>query len=665
VLTLQFGRASNFAGAHFWNVQDELLEIDRDEYFTEGNDANNGSNASALVKSDSRMDANGWVESNDDANGGGRAASQINREFRPEILYRVSEHAATPRLVAVDFRRGVGALKPLSSLTSSAPRDIFALDDETLAKQSHAVWDGAVQVSRETPVQQNAFLQWLEQSASSVEGVALGNSSHGAYDPYDAYGGHVQNVDDYDNSYGQQQQQYQQAKADNNDEDLYESKRVHDKDVKSWGDFLKAQVHEKSVCLLHRHGDADFEAYTSGHETVLQRDQLEHIHEMVRFYLEECDRLQGVHALVDVNTGFGSIAQTVLQDIREEARSAAIWCLGVVEPNKRKPSDEKYNAAMRKRALNEAVALSSLSRICHLYTPVPLYTLQDDASRLGALPYISKENFDASSLFHSTSFIGAALDAASTPYRLVQTPNGPHGAATLGELCARVGPSEDNRIAGFHMSMPFPHPRIDPVQLSELLANSGALQEAKHPFGVDLSSTIPLTTPNTPVRSSHKIYGASVVLRGNHPARTDPIRRRELTSSLGNYLERTKFSLTPVPLYCTAATPMPITLAHPNIFRNQLLGSAGEISVGGNAPPVTMPSLISLASSTRLATNIAAAQSSLRAPGLALQLEFAKGPAGLGNDEFNAMREDLDNNIGPAYGIEGSGSSDDEADLDN
>mmetsp|Transcript_9245 Transcript_9245/g.18186 ORF Transcript_9245/g.18186 Transcript_9245/m.18186 type:complete len:111 (-) Transcript_9245:12-344(-) len=96
VLTLQFGRASNFAGAHFWNVQDELLEIDRDEYFTEGNDANNGSNASALVKSDSRMDANGWVESNDDANGGGRAASQINREFRPEILYRVSEHAATP-----------------------------------------------------------------------------------------------------------------------------------------------------------------------------------------------------------------------------------------------------------------------------------------------------------------------------------------------------------------------------------------------------------------------------------------------------------------------------------------------------------------------------------------------------------------------------------------
>ncbi|GBG25662.1 Protein misato-like 1 [Hondaea fermentalgiana] len=624
LLTLQLGRASNYVGAHFWNAQDELLEVDRAE------DGTTQDGAAA------------WVESVEDAAGGGRAAAQVSREMRPERLFRVSEHAATPRLVAIDFRRRVGALKPLSALTSSAAKDIFELSDESLAQQSADVWDGPVQVSREAPTRQNAFLDWLEQGASAVEGVALGAVPPPSA-PSTAKVGH-------------------EGADEDAEQDLYESKRIRDSDVTSWGDFLKAQVHEKSIQLLHRQGDADFEAFTSGHDTALQGGQLDDIIESVRFYLEECDRLQGVHALVDINTGFGSIGQTVLQEIREEARSAAIWCLGIVGPNPHpSPSHEKYASAMRKRAMNEAVALATFSRLCHLYTPVPLYNLKADAARL-ALPYLAKDRFHADSLFHTSALVGAALDVASTPYRLVETPNGPNGAATLAEMCARVGPSEDSRIAGLQMALPFPHPNISPDELKELLANAGALHEAKNPFGVDLSSVLDAAHPK---QQTYKVHGASVVLRGNTPSRHDAVHRRNLTDSLGVYLGRTRFTLTPMPLSCAAATPYPITLAHPDIFRNQVLGSAGEIAVGRSAPPVTMPSLVSLASSTRLATNVAAAQASIRTPGLALQLEFAKGAAGLGNDELTAMREDLDNNIAPAYGLEVATKDESDDDLDN
>jgi len=536
ILTLQLGRASCFAGAHFWNAQDELCALDH------------GASSAAAPGEHAQLG-----------------------EFRPELLYRVAEHSRTPRLLALDFAKEVGGFVPLQALQSE---NVLGLSDSELTAQASATWDGSVQVSRVPPVEKNEFLQWLD---------------------------HEQTTESELNDQGSE-----------SDVDLYESKQVKENQIVSWGDFLKANIHERSVKMIQRPSDSEFSTFTSGVDCTESR--MENILESVRFFMEECDSLQGVHALVDVNNGFGSIGARIVQEIRDECKTAAILTLGIVGPEKIEKSE-----LLQKRRFNEALAMDAFTEYGNLYIPIPLYSLRDKPR--------GKElaRFKADSLFHVTSLVGAALDCVSSPYRKRVPSHGPQSILSLRELCSRVAPTSNSQVAGVQVGFPFSGFEFEELRnLEEFFGNLSAYDEStsKSAFPIDLSSLEDV--------GKGKIYGSSISLRGSAAAAKDLFILPKIEEVVGKYALRTRLAETVFPAYCASYNPFPITLAFPAYFES-------------DPPPVSVAVISCIASSTKMLPNIIDAVKALARPRNAiLKASYGRGKGGKGEEDLDAIQNKLE-----------------------
>ena len=52
--------------------------------------------------------------------------------------------------------------------------------------------------------------------------------------------------------------------------------------------------------------------------------------DVVRYFVEECDYLEGYHLLADVDSAFGGLASSVVQLLRDDfSPKAPIFCLGL------------------------------------------------------------------------------------------------------------------------------------------------------------------------------------------------------------------------------------------------------------------------------------------------------------------------------------------------
>ncbi|KAL4536814.1 hypothetical protein Ndes2437B_g06218 [Nannochloris sp. 'desiccata'] len=115
IITLQFGGLANYAGTHYWNIQDELLGLQ-------------------------------------DREGSSSLALQIDST----VLYRErlgthGESSYTPRLVIFDAKGSLGGV------SSHAHKNT-----EALASAVAATWDGSHEVHRAAPIPKSQFTQELE-----------------------------------------------------------------------------------------------------------------------------------------------------------------------------------------------------------------------------------------------------------------------------------------------------------------------------------------------------------------------------------------------------------------------------------------------------------------------------------------------------------------------
>ena len=185
-------------------------------------------------------------------------------------------------------------------------------------------------------------------------------------------------------------------------------------DAKSWTDFCKACFHPRSHAILPGlwRGVDLFAGFGEGVEHLRTEERREEARDAVRFWAEECDHLRGFQVFAEDLSGFGGVAATVLEELRDEYGTAPVTLFSLRPPTQSHAvsSTDARSRASRCALLNDALASSILAPMCDAY--VPLGT--PDQSRVSKfLP-----GYRGGDTYHSAAFHAAAIDTATLPWRV-------------------------------------------------------------------------------------------------------------------------------------------------------------------------------------------------------------------------------------------------------
>jgi len=420
VVTLSFGTFANHVQAHYWNIQD-------DAYGTASSD-------------DGDMD---WrVEYAEREGQGKESASYV------------------PRVVMFDLcgDAKVGSHRDEKESTREA----------ALATTS---WGGRVEVCRASVAKRSAFAQALERESRAVKAEAEAKAEKAALSVFD----------DEDEETGRRSKlgavgrALERGSASNGTNDASRSSSGQvldspedivralvdgagklDEDADHWSDYLKVDVHERSVFkLTGKWSDIDaFSGFGEGLDWIDTEDRREDVRESVRYWAEDCDTLGGFHIAVDDSSGFGGVCSRAMEDIKDDYNNAPICVFSV-----KRPEDIE-----RKRIdmLNAAFMSTMLANNADLFCPLAA------CDTYPMMPGLRAQNW-----FHTSSVVALAMETITTPWRLKATTSS--GTSTLGRLSLHdMARHMTNRAPGSrvsaHMSNPVP-PVASPAD-AEILMKS-------------------------------------------------------------------------------------------------------------------------------------------------------------------------------------------------
>uniref|UniRef100_A0A0E0Q7Q7 DML1/Misato tubulin domain-containing protein n=1 Tax=Oryza rufipogon TaxID=4529 RepID=A0A0E0Q7Q7_ORYRU len=200
-------------------------------------------------------------------------------------------------------------------------------------------------------------------------------------------------------------------------------KSVEDKDlidclengVNFWTDYSKVQYHPQSLYELHGSWtDFDkFDNYGSAQEVVSDWSQIEEMNERLRFFVEECDHIQGIQFIVGDSGSFSSVAAQFLENIADDYTNTPVLLYCVRDPMTLGSSRMNQRESIM-RALHDAVSFSKLSSFCNLMVPIGPPSLS--RSYMSSYLYIQDEK-----PFHASAVCAAAIHSITVPFRLQRT----------------------------------------------------------------------------------------------------------------------------------------------------------------------------------------------------------------------------------------------------
>ncbi|GLT66210.1 hypothetical protein SLA2020_385900 [Shorea laevis] len=428
-----------------------------------------------------------------------------------DVLYRTGETQQgtltyTPRLLSVDFHGSLGSMSSLGTLYndgSSAPSDVIT-------------WTGNVSTHASEPRKKNLFLQSLYQEENSING----------------------GKDDSLNEIPQK--------------DIVD---CLDKDVHFWTDFSKVHFHPQSLYELNGlwMDIQEFDNYGIGKDVFSENLRGEEICDRLRFFVEECDRIQGFQFMVDDSGGFSAIAADFLENIADEYTNTPVLLYTVCG------SGSHLNLRSRKqkvvRDLHDAVSFSRLASFSKMIVPIGLPFLSE--SKASSFLRIEDDK-----PYHCSAVYAAALHSASLPFRMEM----PGPTADSSDICGAIdvngivqmlaGQERQNMVAILDVTMPAPGLTGKEDQQS-LLGNLQPLTPEVAEDAEDLQ-----------VVESLIVQGAFG--EGGH---------RASVSEVKNAVQAAYERAITRPMFChlsTALCPLPIPLPFPSIFGN-LIGQQGEL----------------------------------------------------------------------------------------
>ncbi|XP_022775213.1 protein misato homolog 1 isoform X1 [Durio zibethinus] len=434
-----------------------------------------------------------------------------------DVLYRTGETPQgtltyTPRLLSIDFQGSFGSMSLQGTLYnegSSAPSEVVT-------------WAGNISTHESEPQKKNLFLQSLyqeEQNVPLIDGINGGTKDS--------------------------QNEIQDADIVN----------CLDKGVQFWTDFSKVHYHPQSLYEVNGLWlDAQaFDNYGIGRDVFTENLRGEEICNRLRFFVEECDRIQGFQFIVEDSGGFSPVASDFLECIADEYTNTPVLLYAVRGPGTHmNPRSRKQTVI---RDLHDAVSFSRLSSFCKMIVPVGLPFL----SRSKASTFL---NIEDENPYHCSAVCAAALHSTSLPFCM--EPLGPtadssdaSGAVDVNGIVQMLaGQSRQNMVAILDVAMPCPSLTGRQDEQS-LLGNLQPLTPEVAEDVDDLQAVESMTVHGAIWSEGHRA-SVSEVKKAIHGAYERAITR---------------------PMFChlsVARCPLPIPLPFPSIFGN-LVGQQGEL----------------------------------------------------------------------------------------
>lgn len=278
-----------------------------------------------------------------------------NNDLNMDVLYRSGEthqgvSTYTPRLLSINFKGSLGSMSShgtLYDVGSSSRSD------------SSKTWLGGVDTQRSEPRKRNLFQQTLyeeEVTAGEIE-----------------------------------------------DKDIV---GCLDQTVECWTDYSKSHYHPQSLYELNGlwMDSQDFNNYGTGKDVFSEASRGDEICDRLRFFVEECDHIQGVNFLVDDSGGFSPLAGDFLETMADDYTNVPVLLYSLrsgMSSSKKKTVSSK---------LHDAVSFSRLSSFCKLFTPIGVPSLS------GSNKYLNLG--DEEKPYRSSAVYAAALHSSTLPFRM-------------------------------------------------------------------------------------------------------------------------------------------------------------------------------------------------------------------------------------------------------
>ncbi|XP_055816634.1 uncharacterized protein LOC129886113 isoform X2 [Solanum dulcamara] len=440
-----------------------------------------------------------------------------NHSLDMDVLYRTGETQQglltyIPRMVSVNFQGSLGSVSSRGSLYNQIPAKNMDV----------STWKGRVTTHASEPFRRNLFLQSLSEEEQKSVGKA--NDS-----------------DNVNNN----------SPAEIQDKDIVE---CLESDVQYWTDFSKVHYHPLSLYELSGLWSdiQDFDNYGLGKEAFCGHQHGEEIDDRLRFFIEDCDHIQGIQCVVDDSGGFSGVSAMFLESVADEYPNVPVLLYNARNPSLHMDSKGRKQAISRN--LHDAVSFSRLSELCKLIIPVGLPSLS--GSRASQFLCIKDEK-----PYHSSAVYASAMHSFSLPFRMKQSGPCAESICTSGALDMYgtvqmlAGQMRQNMVTILDVAMPAPS-LSDWAQQSFL----GNMQPLIPDIAEDVEDFHAVETMN--------IHGAFT--SGNQRASINEV-KDAVEAAYENSVTRPKFS------HLSASTcPLPIPLPFPLIFGN-MVGQHGEL----------------------------------------------------------------------------------------
>ncbi|KAI8988227.1 tubulin domain-containing protein [Mycotypha africana] len=388
-----------------------------------------------------------------------------------------------------------------------------------------------------------------------------------------------------------------------------------DQSVSNWSDYNRIYYHPRSINPIVTHEiDNDitpFDNFNIGRQAYRDNEkELELFDENFRFFVEECDNLQGFQMMVDVDDGFGGFSESLLHDIRDEFAKAPIFLYGLSDSRAVYRNERQKQKIM----LNRALSLTRLSQLASVY--IPIYTPTNAmADKCGLSSYLQ---FNDNSKYHTSAIVAAAIDNNSIPYRLTRP------QLSMGDVMTKIVQANNSRLASLSVSIPLP-----------ILAKGYRETMETFKFDDQLKPLLPLLQSYS--KQSTDVYSEIVVTRGlpvNYPKdRTMYIERLLSTFKDTNDLLHTNVDI-------EAALPLPESFPH--IFK-ACFDSNGYISHGqsNHDSLQSIPILTHFESGSRLKHYVDRHIENVDTIDFKDFHEYAEGEIPITREDFLQMKEEL------------------------
>ncbi|KAI7862279.1 tubulin domain-containing protein [Spinellus fusiger] len=387
-----------------------------------------------------------------------------------------------------------------------------------------------------------------------------------------------------------------------------------DTTVKNWSDFNGIYYHPRSMNPIVTHQSEStltpFDTYNGGRQAYIDNEKETAIFEdNFRFFLEECDQLQGFQLFTGVDNAMGGFAQGLLDDIRDECPKAAILTYGLSDTI-RIPSEER---ARQKQVINRAFAMARLTQLSTIY--VPLYTPTSSRMAFSGNHGI-RPKYDL--MYHTSAVLSSAIETVSLTYRLKKTPT------NLIDTMSCLNWRGNTPVAGLSATFPLP---ILQTGYKDTLA-------LKQPLPMmDLSAPSMNVLNNTTAEDMR--LAQSVVVRGLPDV--DNHGRNEYVETLFSTFQENQGLLQK---HCVDLA-YPLSDTYPRFFNPNLNREGFITSHMWEESPKTVPVVTCLSTGSKMHLGMEYHIRALHSIPFNEFFEFSEGSYGFRREDYLEMKEDI------------------------